>query len=172
VRRGVINVTDAAHPVAYRFTSHPSQPQEFGIDVPQARLTFGGPQRSGDTLSVAHRTVTWRDDIEGAAYRGVMTLDCVRPRIPPSLAGGDLLAALGDHLRDALDTAAPDPTAERRATRSSHPATRPRAAGCRRMRPAPARVRPRGRRRPTANGSRCHSPIAAPSIRPGRATST
>lgn len=71
----VTNVTDAAHPAAYRFARQPTQPQEFAIDAGQARLTFGGSQTSGNKLEVVHWTVTWRDDIEGAAYRGLMNVD-------------------------------------------------------------------------------------------------
>jgi len=71
----VTNVSDLAQPVQYRFARRPTAPAEFAIDAEQARLTFGGAQVSGHTLEIAHWTVTWRDDIEGAAYRGVITVD-------------------------------------------------------------------------------------------------
>jgi hypothetical protein len=71
----VTNVTDPAHPVPYRFARRPAAAEEFAIDAEQARLTFGSAQTAGHTLEIAHWTVTWRDDIEGAAYRGVITVD-------------------------------------------------------------------------------------------------
>jgi hypothetical protein len=70
----VTNVSDAAHPVTYLVARQPAGQREFSIDVAQARLTFGQGQTSGDQLEVVHWTVTWRDDIEGAAYRGLLNL--------------------------------------------------------------------------------------------------
>jgi hypothetical protein len=77
----VTNVSDAAHPVAYRFARQPAEQQEFTIDAAQARLTFGRSQTSGDKLEVVHWTVTWRDDIEGVAYRGLMNVDVWAERL-------------------------------------------------------------------------------------------
>jgi hypothetical protein len=71
----VTNVTDSSHPVPYRFARRPTARDEFAIDADQGRLAFGAAQIAGHTLEIVHWTVTWRDDIEGAAYRGVMTVE-------------------------------------------------------------------------------------------------
>jgi len=71
----VTNVTEAAHPVTYRWSQQPANAQEFSIAGAQALLIFGASQTSGDKLEVVHWTVTWRDDIEGAVYRGVINVD-------------------------------------------------------------------------------------------------
>ncbi len=71
----VTNVTDPSRPVPYRFASQPSRVDEFTIDATQALLTFGAGQKSGDKLELVYWTLTWRDDIEGTAYRGVMNVD-------------------------------------------------------------------------------------------------
>jgi hypothetical protein len=71
----VTNVTDSSHPVPYRFATQPAAADEFAVDSAQALVTFGAGQKSGDKLEVVHWTVTWRDDVEGAAYRGVVNVD-------------------------------------------------------------------------------------------------
>jgi hypothetical protein len=71
----VTNVTDSTHPIRYRFARRPTAPDEFAIDPEQARLAFGAAQTAGHSLEIVHWTVTWRDDIEGAAYRGVLTVE-------------------------------------------------------------------------------------------------
>jgi len=71
----VRNVSDAAHPVSYRLTSRPTERDMFEIDVEQAGISFGLPQTLGDKLEVVHWTITWRDDIEGVAYRGLMNAE-------------------------------------------------------------------------------------------------
>jgi hypothetical protein len=71
----VTNVTDAAHPETYRFVVGSKGKNEYEIDEARAAIRFGAPQAAGDRLEVIHWTVTWKDDIKGKTYHGLMTLD-------------------------------------------------------------------------------------------------
>ena len=71
----VRNVTDLAHPVAYRFVDRPLAKDEYLIDLDLASVVFGAPQTPGDKLELTHWTVTWRDDVLGDRYRGLLVLE-------------------------------------------------------------------------------------------------
>lgn len=71
----VSNVTDPVHPIDYRFVDPPHAREEYRIDEEQAEIVFGAPQTEGDTLQVTHWTVTWRDDIVGERYSGLISLE-------------------------------------------------------------------------------------------------
>jgi hypothetical protein len=71
----ITNVSDATHPIAYQYLEQPAGPHDYAIDPVHALVNFGGAQTAADTLHVVHWTVTWRDDIEGAAYRGLLNAD-------------------------------------------------------------------------------------------------
>jgi hypothetical protein len=43
--------------------------------VASAQIVFGGAQLTGEKLEVVHWTVTWRDDIVGDRYRGMLLLE-------------------------------------------------------------------------------------------------
>ena len=71
----VKNISDPSQPISYQQVLKPSQPDEYTLDVPRARLVFGGPQTPADTLEVTHWTVSWRDDILVNRYRGNVWLE-------------------------------------------------------------------------------------------------
>ena len=71
----VRNVTDTAHPIAYRMVVEPGLKEEYKLDVPQAQIIFGKAQTAGDKLEMTHWTVTWRDEILGDRYNGMMILE-------------------------------------------------------------------------------------------------
>ena len=71
----VKNVTDPAHPIAYRMVGEPGVKEEYKLDVPQARIIFGEAQTLSEKLEVAHWTVSWRNEILGDRYGGLMMLE-------------------------------------------------------------------------------------------------
>jgi hypothetical protein len=71
----ISNVTDLAHPIPYQLTTQPTHKEEYRLDVARAQVVFGAPQIAGEKLEVVHWTVTWRDDIVGDRYRGILLLE-------------------------------------------------------------------------------------------------
>lgn len=71
----VRNVTDPNHPVNYSMTDRPTQKDEYRLDAQNAQIIFGKPQKEGDILEVIHWTITWRDEILGKRYSGLMNLE-------------------------------------------------------------------------------------------------
>jgi hypothetical protein len=71
----VRNLTDPSNPVAYRFVDRPTGMNEYLVDAATTRIVFGAPQTAGEKLEVTHWTVTWRDDVRGDRYRGLLTFE-------------------------------------------------------------------------------------------------
>lgn len=71
----VRNVTAPASPITYTLVEQPTQKVEYGLNPYEARIIFGAAQTLGDKLEVVHWTVTWRDEILGDMYSGVLTLE-------------------------------------------------------------------------------------------------
>lgn len=71
----VKNVTDPNTSVDYRMVDEPIQKEEFKLDVPGAQIIFGQTQTEGDKIEIVHWTVTWRNEILGERYSGLMILE-------------------------------------------------------------------------------------------------
>jgi hypothetical protein len=69
------NITDPNHPISYQLVEHPAQKEEFRLDVPAGQIVFGQAQKEGDQLEVVHYTVTWRDEIMGERYNGLLSAE-------------------------------------------------------------------------------------------------
>src|SRR5687767_12566473 len=68
----VRNITDSNHPVLYRMVESPIEKDEFRLEMPAAEILFGQGQKEGDQLEIIHYTVTWRDEILGERYNGLL----------------------------------------------------------------------------------------------------
>ena len=66
------NITDPNRPVQYRMVENPTEIYEFKLVVPAAQIVFGQAQKDGDQLEIIHYTVTWRDEILGERYNGLL----------------------------------------------------------------------------------------------------
>jgi hypothetical protein len=71
----ITNVTDASHSVTYRMSPEPSERDEYAIDVAEATITFGASQTVGDRLEIMHWTTTYKEDIQGVTYRGLLNVE-------------------------------------------------------------------------------------------------
>lgn len=69
------NVTNSAQPTAYRMVAVPGRKDQYAVDAVRGEVVFGQAQSMGERLEVVHWTVTWRDDILGNAYSGLMNLE-------------------------------------------------------------------------------------------------
>jgi hypothetical protein len=69
------NVTNPQQPFAYHLSGRPLQKDEFRLDSTTAEIVFGATQTAGEMLEVTHWTVTWRDDITGDRYRGMLNME-------------------------------------------------------------------------------------------------
>jgi hypothetical protein len=69
------NVTDSIHPTTYRRVDEPNRKDEYAVDATRAEVNFGQAQSGGEKLEVVHWTVSWRDDILGNAYRGMLNVE-------------------------------------------------------------------------------------------------
>lgn len=69
------NVTDLSHPIGYRMVDKPTQKEEYKLDVTRAQIIFEEAQIQGEKLEVTHWTVTWRNEVRGERYSGVMNVE-------------------------------------------------------------------------------------------------
>lgn len=66
------NITNPNRPIQYRMVENPTEIDEFRLEVPTAQIFFGQAQKEGDQLEIIHFTVTWRDQILGERYNGLL----------------------------------------------------------------------------------------------------
>ena len=69
------NVTNPANPVPYTMAGKPAVRTQYRLDRATAEVIFGEAQVAGEKLEVAHWTVTWRDEILGDSYRGLLAFE-------------------------------------------------------------------------------------------------
>ena len=96
----VSNVTGA--PAPYKLVATPSAQDEYRFDFARGRVLFGAAQTSGNTLEIAHWTLSWREPIRWERLQGALLLELW------SVSATDA-ASLAQRLQDRLS----DPAATR-----------------------------------------------------------
>lgn len=69
------NVTDTSQPIDYHMVREPMKKEEYKIDVPKGNIIFGEAHREGEKIEMVHWTVTWRNEILGENYQGLINLE-------------------------------------------------------------------------------------------------
>jgi hypothetical protein len=69
------NVTDASLSIDYHMVTEPIKKEEYKIDVPKGNIIFGEAQSEGEKIEMVHWTVTWRNEILGENYQGLINLE-------------------------------------------------------------------------------------------------
>jgi hypothetical protein len=69
----VTNVTGT--PMTYQLVATPATAEEYRFDFARARVVFGAPQASGDTLEIAHWTLSWREPMRWERLQGALLLE-------------------------------------------------------------------------------------------------
>jgi hypothetical protein len=93
----VTNVTGT--PTTYRLVVTPTATDEYRFDFARGRVVFGAPQANGDTLEIAHWTLSWREPIRWERLQGALLLELW------SASAADA-ATLAERLQDRLGEAA------------------------------------------------------------------
>ncbi|MGH2897934.1 MAG: hypothetical protein ACRDMZ_04615, partial [Solirubrobacteraceae bacterium] len=79
----------------YRLVATPVAADEYRFDFTRGRVVFGAPQTSGNTLEIAHWTLSWREPIRWERLQGALKLELW------SVSATDA-ASLAERLQDRL----------------------------------------------------------------------